>query len=633
MKRGWFSWLTALMVFIALPAFADMAPVKLNVDATDTARGILHTRLHIPATPGPLTLFYPKWIPGDHAPDGPINDLTGLHLSANGRPVEWRRDADDMFTFHLEVPAGADAVDVTLDTILSAGGIYSSEASSTDRILALDWNRVLLYPKTATPLKLSYAATLKLPAGWEFGTALPVASSSKNKVEFLPAPLETLIDSPVIAGEFFRTIDLTSGKSPPRFLHLAADNAGALEISPADINHTKQLLNEAEALFGAHHYRDYHFLLTVSDRIGYTGLEHHESSENGEGVDYLTDADAFALDAELLPHEMTHSWNGKFRRPAGMATPDYQQPMEDELLWVYEGLTEYLGQVLATRSGLQTNANFREFFALNAARMDHLSGREWRPVADTAVASQLVYGSPGFGMNRRRSADYYEEGALIWLEADTIIRQQTHGKKSLDDFCKKFFGGESGSPRVVPYDYNDVVGALNATTPYDWKTFFQKRIYDLAPRAPLGGIERGGWRLVYTNELSPLLKISESQRKFTSLTYSLGLTVGASGGLGDALPGSPADQAGLGPETKLVAVNGRKWSADVLRAALKSAVTNHAPIELLVVHDDNYRTVKVDYHGGEKYPVLKRVTAQPDLLDEIVKPLTPEPGTNAPSGN
>jgi predicted metalloprotease with PDZ domain len=628
-QRGWFRWQWALMLFIAVPVFAEPAPVKLDVDATEAARGILHARLHIPAPPGRLTLFYPKWIPGEHAPTGPINEVTALQMTANGRRVDWRRDADDMFTFHLTVPAGADAVEVALDLLLPPGG------SSTARLLDLNWNQVLLYPQTASPLKLSCVATLQLPAGWKFGTALPIGISTRSRmgeIAFLPAPLETLIDSPVIAGEFFRTVDLTPGENPPHFLHIVADSAAALDLKPEDVRAFSRLVKEENALFGAHHYRDYHFLLTLSDHVAHFGLEHHESSDNRTDENFLTDADVRTFHAELLPHEMAHSWNGKFRRPAGIATPDYQQPMEDELLWVYEGLTDYLGKVLAVRSGLQTNANFHDGLALTAAMLDHRSGREWRSLADTAISAQLLYGSPGTGANRRRSVDFYPEGDLIWLEADTLIRQQTQGKKSLDDFCKAFHGGENSAPKVVPYNFDDVVNGLNSIAPYDWKMFFQKRIYDLAPRAPVGGIENGGWRLAYTNEVTPFLKIHEGQRKVTDMSYSLGLVIGTDGNLGDVLPGTPADKAGISPNMKLVAVNGRSWSAKILRDAVKTAATNRAPIELLVERDDYYQTCKMDYHGGEKYPVLERDPAKPDLLAEILKPLAPEPGTNSPAG-
>ena len=628
-KKGRLGWLIAGSLVLSITAFADVTPIKLDVDATDAPRNLLHARLHIPAQPGKLTLFYPKWIPGEHSPSGPVNNVTGLKFSANGQTLDWQRDAVDMFAFHLDVPAGADAVDVAFDFFPSTeGGEYSSGQSSTARLLDLSWNQLLLYPHTDAPLKIPFAATLKLPAGWNFGTALPLGISTRNpagQIEFSPAPLETLIDSPVIAGEFFRTIDLTPGKEPSHVINIVADSAADLEMKPEDVRHFQHLVAEENALFGAHHYRDYHFLLTLSDHVEHFGLEHHESSDDRQGEDYLTDENGLRGDPDLLPHEMTHSWNGKYRRPAGLATPDYQQPMRDELLWVYEGLTDYYGKVLAARSGFGTNDDFRESFAMVAAMLDHRSGRLWRPVVDTAVAAQMLYDSPGQGVNRRRSVDFYPEGDLIWLEADTLIRQQTQGQKSLDDFCKKFHGRESSEPMVVPYTYENVVEALNEVSPYDWKNFFQHRVYEITEHAPMGGIENGGWRLAYTNEVPPLLKIREDQRKFTDMNYSLGFSLSSDGGIGDVLPGSPADQAGIVQGMKLVAVDGRAWSVKLLRDAVKTAATNSAPVALLTENEDYYQTYTLDYHGGEKYPILDRDSSKPDLLGKIIQPLTPEP--------
>jgi predicted metalloprotease with PDZ domain len=629
-KRGMFNTVIVSGLLLASPVRADIAPIQLAVDATDAPRNLLHSRLHIPAPRGPLTLYYPKWIPGEHMPSGPVNNMTGLKFSANGQPIEWRRDAVDMFAFHLTVPAGADAIDVSFDFIPSTeGGVYSAGGSSTARLLDLSWNQLLLYPLTAAPLTIPFQASLKLPDGWKFGSALPVAEASGNNVTFSSEPLETLVDSPVVMGEFFRTIDLTPGQPLTQVINIVADSGADLAMSPEDARHFTRLVAEANALFGAHHYRDYHFLLTLSDHVEHFGLEHHESSDDRMGENYLTDEDSLRADPDLLPHEMTHSWNGKYRRPAGLATPDYQQPMRDELLWVYEGLTDYYGKVLATRSGLETKKDFRETMALVAAMLDHRQGRQWRPLADTAVAAPLLYDSPAQGVSRRRSVDFYPEGDLIWLEADTVIRQQTHDKESLDDFCRRFHGGQSSAPKVVPYTYNDVIAALNETAPYNWNDFFQKRVYEIAGHAPLGGIENGGWRLAWTNEVPALLKIREDQRKSTDMNYSLGFSLSPEGAIGDVLPGSPADQAGIVQGTKLVAVNGRAWSVKLLRAAVTDAATNTAPIQLLTENEDYYQTYTVDYHGGEKYPVLERNPSTPDLLDEIVKPLTPKPKSDS----
>jgi predicted metalloprotease with PDZ domain len=620
---------TLAAVFLVLcggTVFSQNAPIILTVDATDAPRKILRARLVIPARPGPLTLTYPKWIPGEHGPTGPITDLVGVKLSAAGKPVVWQRDPVDMYAFRLEVPEGTTGVDVALDYLLPPGSSdFSSGASATAQLLVLNWNQVLLYPKGSRVGELPCVLKLRLPAGWKFGTALPLAGESNGVVQFSPVSLETLVDSPLIAGAHFRTVDLTPGAVPAHALHLAADSAAALELKPEDAAHFSQLVAETGALFGARHYGNYHFLLTLSDHVAHFGLEHHESSDNRLGERYLIDEEARKLGAILLPHEMVHSWNGKYRRPAGIATPDFQEPMDTELLWVYEGLTDYLGVVLTARCGLWTNDVFREQLALTAGMLDHQAGRSWRPLADTTVAAQLLYEARREGTAWRRSVDFYDEGDLIWLEADVIIRRQTQGRRSLDDFCRSFFGGESGPPKLVPYSYDDVVTALNRIAPYDWRGFFRKRVYAINPGAPLGGIESSGWRLDYTNTMPGFLKSLESAHKFTDMSFSLGCTIREDGGILDVIPGSPADQAGVGPSMKLTAVNGRRWTPDILRTAVESAKTNPAPVELLVENDEYFKTCKVDYHGGEKYPCLQRDASKPDLLAEILKPRAPAP--------
>jgi predicted metalloprotease with PDZ domain len=598
----------------------------VDVDATDAPRKVLHARLHIPATPGNLTLVYPKWIPGEHGPTGPITDLVGLRMSAGGKSIEWQRDAEDMFAFHIEVPGGADAVDVSLDFLLPPNSEgFSSGASSTDKLLDLSWNYVLLYPKGAKASDLQCAAKLRLPEGWKFGTALLLANESAGGIEFAPVSLETLVDSPLIAGAHFRTVDLSRGAKPSHSLHIVADSTAALEIKPESTRHFSHLVAETGALFGARHYRDYHFLLTLSEHVAHFGLEHHQSSDNRQPERYLIDEEPLKLMALLLPHEMVHSWNGKYRRPAGLATSDYHQPMKGELLWVYEGLTDYLGIVLAARCGLWTNENFREWVALDAARLDLQKGRTWRPLADTTIAAQLLYGARPEGTAARRSVDFYPEGDLIWLEADVLIRQKTGGRKSLDDFCKRFHGGESGAPKVVPYTFDDVVSTLNEIVAHDWREFFQKRVYAVNPRAPLGGVEASGWRLVYKDTLTDMLKSAESQGKFTDMTFSLGFVVKEDGAIIDVVPGSPADKAGIGPAMKLIAVNGRRWTSTILREAVKTAKEGRGEVELLVENADYFKTCKVEYRDGEKYPHLERDDSKPDLLAQILKPLTPAP--------
>ncbi|HJY85504.1 MAG TPA: hypothetical protein VKE24_01590 [Candidatus Acidoferrales bacterium] len=605
----------------------DSAPaIRIAVDLREAPRRIFHALLVIPATPGPLTLVYPQWIPGEHAPGGPLADLAGLKFSAAGKPRAWRRDNVDIYAFHLEVPAGADSVKVTLDFLSPTHtGAFSASPAATAQLAVLNWNLVLLYPQGRKSDDVTFQASLRLPAGWKFGTALPVARQSAEGIEFEPVSLTTLVDSPVISGAHFRAIPLSPGEAPAHTLDLAGDSESAVAISPELVARYRQLVAEAGALFGARHYRHYDFLLSLSDHLRPFGLEHHESSDNRATERALHDPDTYNLFAGLLPHEFVHSWNGKYRRPAGLATPDYQQPMRDELLWVYEGLTQYLGDVLTARSGLRNPEAHREHLAWVAAYLDHWPGRTWRPLEDTAVAAPVLYGSRRAWSSWRRSVDFYDESLLIWLEADTIIRRESRGQRSLDDFCHRFHGGSSGAPTVVTYTFDDVVAAMNQVQPYDWQSFFRKRLDSTGPRAPLGGIENSGWRLVYTDVMNHYLRSTEGASNLMDVRFSLGLilqneeTDKNDGTVLDVIPDSPAGEAGMGPGMKIIAVNGRAWSPAILREAIRAAKGTTEPIALLVENAEEMSTYRIGYHDGERYPHLERDTSRPDLLEQIVR--------------
>ena len=597
-------------------------PITLSVDATEAPRKILHAHQVIPAPPGALTLVYPKWLPGEHGPTGPITDLAGLRLTAAGRNVPWQRDLVDMYAFHCEVPRGANAVEVDLDFLLPASTEgFTSSSSTSAQLAVINWNQVLLYPQGPTSDVLTFSATLRLPAGWKFGTALPVDKESRESISFKPVSLTTLVDSPVVAGAYFRRIELTPGQTPAHYIDMVSDSPAALEMSPELIADYKQLVAETGALFGARHYTQYHFLYTLSDHVTSFGLEHHESSDDRVPERTLLDEAEHMTNADLLPHEFVHSWNGKYRRPADLTTPDYQQPMRTDLLWVYEGLTQYLGEVLTARSGLLTPEDMREFIASIAAQLDYRAGRTWRPLIDTAAAAQLLYQAPPSWAAWRRSVDFYNEGVLIWLEADVIIRQRSQGRSSLNDFCRRFHGGQSGAPMVNTYTLDDVVKALNDVAPYDWRAFFEREVYNITPRAPLAGVEGGGWRLVYTDTPNRYMQAQEQTAEGIDLSYSLGLTINNEGSIVDVIPGQAADKAGLGPGMKLVAVNGRRASAEVLRQMVRATKTSSEALDLLVENNEFYKTYRLNYHGGEKYPHLERVSERTDLLDEILKPL------------
>jgi len=613
----------AIFLTAAVTAAAQNAPVELAVDATDAPRRLIHATMVFPVKPGELTLLYPQWTPGEHGPTGPIADLVGIRVTAGDTSIPWRRDSVNMFAFHVTVPAGADKLTVKIDFISPADtGGFSSGSSATSEMAVLSWNQYLLYPSGTPTDKLNYRASLKVPRGWRYGTALPIANESGDSIQFQPSSLTTLIDSPVLSAAHFRTIDLSPGTEPKHYLHLASDSDAALEILPAEVEHYKKLVQEEGALFGARHYRDYHFLLSLSDHVAHFGLEHHESSDDRVPERSLIDEGLRRITSGLLPHEMTHSWNGKYRRPAGLATPDYEQPMKGDLLWVYEGLTEYLGEILTPRSGLSTPELYREELAQTAASLDNKVGRRWRPLQDTATAAQILYGSRSDYADYRRSVDYYPEGTLIWLDADVLIRQQTGGAKSLNDFCRAFYGGPSGKPEVKPYTFNDIVAALNTVAPYDWAKFLRTRLESTDEHAPLGGVTGSGWKLVYTDTVGQLWKDGEAANKLTNVAYSLGMAVKEDGTILDARIGAPVQVAGIAPAVKLIAVNGRAFDAAVLHEAIAKAAKDPAPIEMLIRDGEIFKTFRVDYHAGERYPHLVRDEAKPDLLTAIIAPLT-----------
>ena len=604
-------------------SLAKAQTITLHVDLTDAPRNIYHAQLSIPVRGGEIALVFPKWIPGNHRPSGPIGALTGIRMEAAGRVVPWLRDPVEMYEFHVTVPAGVERLDVWLDAITSLDSAGGGGPAASDDILDLNWNAVVLYPKGARSDDVSFEASVILPPGWRFGTALPVASASGDEVRFSPVTLTALVDSPLIAGTHFREVELTkAGEAPVHVMDVVADSDADLAMTPQDQAAYQKLVAETGTLFGARHYRHYDFLLTLSDQVGGHGLEHHESNDSVAGERTFLDPNLHMLYAGLVPHEFVHSWNGKYRRPAGLATPNYQEPMIGDLLWVYEGLTEYLGELLAERSGLLTDEQYRESLAETAAMLDHRTGRTWRPLEDTARSVQTLRMMGSQWQSWRRSLDYYPEGELIWLEVDAIIRHQTQGGRSLNDFCRRFYGGESGPPGVVPYTFDDVVHALNDVAPYDWAHLLAERANTISAHAPLGGIERGGWRLVYNDKPNLYIEAAEKVFKFANFSYSLGFDVNVDGKLNDVIVGSPAYRAGLGAGMKLIAVNGRKWSPEILHAAVAGAQRSSQPVELLVENAQFFRTYSVTYNGGERNPHLERVAAVPDILGQILKPMT-----------
>jgi predicted metalloprotease with PDZ domain len=614
MQQGRFRTLGILAIacILAGPASSILAAqnISLTVDATRTSQKLLHARLILPVKPGPLTLYYPKWIPGEHSPSGPISDLTGLKFEAGGKTIPWKRDLNDVFTFHLDIPDGVSTLDASYDFI------EPDNNSATDKLMVLEWNEVILYPAGIPAEQLSYEAKLIIPDGWKLGTSLPAASQIGNQVTFKPISLDLLVDSPVIAGQYYRAVDITPPGEPIHHeLDLVADSEAALDLNAKLQKAMTNLVAESGKLFGARHYRDYHFLLTLSDHVAHFGLEHHESNDSRLPERALLMPSAGQSLGGLLSHEFVHSWNGKFRRPADLAVPYYEDIEQTDLLWGYEGLTDFLGPMLAARSGLWTPDQYHEYLASIAASLGPgRPGRTWRPLLDTAI------GEPGMSgrswLNWRRGTDYYDEGDLLWLEVDTIIHRESHGQKSIDDFCRAFHGGANNGPEVKTYTFEQLVSDLSSIAPYDWTGFFHTRLDSTSPEAPLGGIENGGWKVVFNSEPSKL----GGRRGNPGYTYSIGLQIGEDGAVRDAIVGSPAFEAGISSGMKVVGVNGRVYTSDVLEDAIKAAKDTTQPITLLVVVDDYYQTSTINYHGGESYPHLVRVDAKPDYLDDIIKP-------------
>jgi predicted metalloprotease with PDZ domain len=600
--------------------------IAVAVDASAASSRLFHAKLTIPVKPGALTLLYPKWIPGEHGPTGPITDLTGLKISANGQPLAWRRDDIEMYAIHVNVPAGVNALDVALDyTSPVQEGIYTGGPTASDKLAVVSWNVLLLYPAGYRADKITYKASLKVPTGWQMGSPLPMAGQSGDTYEFKPASLYTLVDSPVITGANFKVLRLTGPSvSPVVQMDIAADSPDALRFPPETEQHLKNLPGEALALFGATHYRNYHFLFSLSNHVAHFGLEHHESNDTRVPERTMIDADYYRMMGGVIPHEYVHSWNGKFRRPAGLNTPDYEQPMKGEMLWVYEGMTEYLGDVLMARTGLWTPDRYRENLARLAGELDNRAGRTWRPLVDTAVSVQTLNYAPYAWSNWRRALDYYDEGELIWLEADMTIRQLTNGQKTFDDFTRAFYGqpslGANEVPGPKPYTFDDVVNALNQVAPFDWRKFLVDRLTSTSPKAPLGGVEASGWRLIYTDQIPEGLRAKEELRKYTDVSFSIGLIIDEQDStIEDSWFNKPAALVGITPGMKVIAINGRKYSPTILRTAIREAKGTQQSIELLVQNADFFKTYKLDYHDGEKYPLLQR-NEKPDALTDVIRP-------------
>jgi len=618
--------LTGACAAALFAASATATPITLDVDARDVQHGIQHARVTLPATPGVMNVVYPKWIQGEHSPSGPIVQVTGLKFTAGDRTLAWTRDPLEAYRFRVAVPDGVTAIEADFDYLSPPVGFndsYGGTPGMTPHVAIVLFNHVLLLPDTADAGTLPVRARIRIPRAWAYDAP---ARGERTEPELVVLPEMTasaLVDAPFFAGEFSRTIELTT-QAPATRMTVFADAAADIAVKEDDIARWRRLVHEAGALFGAYHYRSYVWLVALGDTFTNNGVEHHESTDIRLPDALFTKPELMQRWASIFPHEYVHSWNGKFRRPDGLVRANFQQALQDDLLWAYEGMTRYLGDVvLRGRAGFGSAEFIRDYVAFIAATQEHLRpGRAWRPLADTAVGVPVFSDAPNEWSGERRALDYYPEGALIWLEADTLIRSRSNGKRSFDDFCRRFFGGGDGTPPVVAYTRGELVAALNAVEPYDWDTFLRTRVDDVQPHAPLGGIANGGWKLIQDDRANAYFDAFQKAAKVDDFSYSLGFSAKDDGKVADVVHRSPAFNAGLAPAQKLIAIGARKWSADAAKEVIIAAEKTAQPIDLIVESGDTVRTLRVDWHGGLAYPHLERDAGKPDLLSQILAPRT-----------
>lgn len=629
--------LFASFLFAAAAAIAQTAPIQITADLTDAPRKLFHAEIDLPVQPGPVALTEAAWIPGHHAQKFVENDITGIVFTANGQTIPFERDDVDLYKFHLTIPPGVTTLHAHLD--------YIANAKANPELAVLEWEDLMLYPAGVPVRQIAIEPSVIVPQGWGIATSLHPSSTgdaehpANGTVHYAATSVESLEDSPIFTGANFKEYPLNAaahgqpeasgmGQLKPVYIDVFGDTPGDAVLRPSVLADLEHLVTEAAAMYSSTHYESYHFLLTLTKFPPYGGLEHHESSDNSLPPNALRTDQAVQVGGPVLSHEYTHSWNGKYRRPAGLATPNFADPMRGELLWVYEGLTDYLGNVLGARCGFMTAAGYREYLAATAADLDNTAGRRWRSTEDTAVGISGLQGGSAWA-NWRRSSDYYPEGDIVWLDVDTTIRRLTHDQKNLHDFLAIFVAGKGSTPpQIVPFEFDELVADLNQVAPYDWAKFLRDRVYTVQPHVNVEGIEQGGWKLVYTDKPNAYEEASSSAFGRgvggANVWFSLGLRLDAQGAIGDVRVGSPADAAKLAPGEKILAVNGQVFSGDAMQDAVKATKTGGG-LSLIVQNDTHVRTAAIDYHDGEKYPHLERIEGTPDYLDEITKPLTPAP--------
>ena len=610
---------TPLPIINTIPAAVDTSfpgTITLKIDATDTVRGIFHVAETVPVPKsGPMTLLFPKWLPGNHAPSGQISKLASLVITANGKELKWKRDEVDVCAFHIDVPEGTTSLDLRFD-FLTPTATNQGRITVTADMISLQPNQVSLYPAGWFTRQIPISTSVTWPRGWQAGGALRPTRTAGDTITYETVDYETLVDSPFLAGRYFRKYDLGHNVT----LDVAADAQRFLVPTPAQIDAHKRLVDQAIKLFGTRQFDHYDLLMSMSDNLGGIGLEHHRSSENGVNPAYFTEWDKGPGRRNLLPHEFTHSWNGKHRRGATTIVPDFSTPLRNSLLWVYEGQTQFWGYVLGARSGLYTKQETLDSYAAIAASLDNRPARAWRSLDDTTNDPVITPRAPKAWLSQQRSEDYYNEGLLVWMEVDSIIRRETAGAKGLDEFARVFFGTGEGDWGVVPYDFAEIVKTLNGIAPYDWAGLLTRRLTEKASGAPLNGFTASGYKLIYTETPTPAFADQMRTGKINNLSYSGGLVIGKEGVVEQVIWNSAAFDAGLTVGDTLVSVNDLPYSDDVLKAEIAAAKDGKAPIRLLVKTADRLRSVDLAWNGGLRYPRFEKTGTGETALDKLLAP-------------
>jgi len=604
----------------ATPYATRDRPATLVVDAERAGDGIMEVREHIPAAPGSFTVVYPKWIPGEHGPTGPLNDLAALRIYANNATLDWRRDPLDLYTFHTTVPAGAQALDVTFDVLMNA----PDDVMATHSLAVVNWNRALLYQDGVDSHHYFVKPSIVLPDGWDYATALRGAVRTGNRVDFATTPLNMLVDSPLDMGRYVKKWQLWREGSAFVELDAFADYPQDLDVPANVVRAYERVPAQAFAMYGSRHFDDYHALLTLSDSVGFQGIEHHQSSDDRAATDFLTNDDQALASGDLVTHEFSHSWNGKYRRPADLTTPNFQVPQLTDLLWVYEGMNQYLGDLLSFRAGIRRPSLYPEYVASIYADMYYETGRTTTPLIDLTTGAPYFYLARGVYPSIRRGADdFYTEGELLWLDVDTIIRERSHGARSLDTFLHRYSAPAVTGPIVETYTRAQIEQLLNAVEPYDWHAFFEQYVYHVAPLPPTDELARAGWQLVFTEKPNTFIKAEQADDEGIIGWYAYGANITKQGEVRDVRENSAARRAGLAPGMEVLAVNGQQFSNDVLEYALDRAQHSSAPITLITRQTGWYQTLALDYHAGLRYPHLERIAGTPDMLAAIAAPHGP----------